>query len=63
MAARARHGETTMIISESSKPLHVYLQRPDNGAWVVVGRYKTDIVTGAGLFRYAASYADAGFSW
>ena len=22
-----------------SKPLYVYLQRPDDGAWVTVGRY------------------------
>lgn len=30
---------------------------------MVVGKYKTDPVTGAGLFRYAASYAQAGLSW
>ena len=52
-----------MTISNTNKPLYVYLQRPDNGEWLVVGRYKTDPVTGAGLFRYAASYAEAGFSW
>lgn len=52
-----------MIISKAAKPLYVYLQRPDNGEWVVVGRYKTDPVTGAGLFRYAPSYAQAGLSW
>lgn len=52
-----------MTISKAVKPLYVYLQRPDNGEWVVVGRYKTDPLTGAGLFRYAASYAEAGLSW
>lgn len=52
-----------MIISNANKPLYVYLQRPDNAQWVLVGRFKTDPVTGAGLFRYAASYADAGLSW
>lgn len=53
----------TMSISKENKPLYVYLQRPDNGAWVVVGRYRTEPMTGAGLFRYAASYAEAGLAW
>jgi serine/threonine-protein kinase HipA len=48
-----------MIIS---KPLFVYLQRPDNGEWVTVGRYLTDS-TGSGAFQYAPSYVDAGFTW
>ncbi|MDY7549183.1 HipA domain-containing protein [Glaciimonas sp. CA11.2] len=52
-----------MNISSANKPLYVYLQRPDNGQWVVVGRYKTDPVTSAGLFRYAPSYVEAGLSW
>lgn len=48
-----------MIIS---KPLFVYLQRPDNGEWVTVGRYMTD-AHGSGTFRYAPSYVDAGLAW
>ncbi|MEH6438294.1 type II toxin-antitoxin system HipA family toxin [Massilia sp. DD77] len=45
-----------------SKPLYVYLQRPDTGEWVTVGRYKTGSA-GEGLFRYAPSYVDAGLAW
>lgn len=52
-----------MSISNSSKPLFVYLQRPDNGDWVVVGRYKLDPVSNIGMFRYADSYLDAGHKW
>jgi serine/threonine-protein kinase HipA len=48
-----------MIIS---KPLFVYLQRPDTGDWVTVGRYLTDL-NGLGTFKYAPSYVDAGFTW
>lgn len=48
-----------MIIS---KPLYVYLRRPDNGEWITVGRYlKT--TQGGGTFRYAPSYVDAGCTW
>lgn len=50
-------------MATSSRPLFVYLQRPDNGAWVVVGRYVLDAQTGIGSFLYAPSYADAGLSW
>lgn len=45
-----------------SKPLYVYLQRPDNGEWVTVGRYKT-VAAGKGSFKYAPSYVDAGLTW
>ena len=45
-----------------SRPLYVYLQRPDTGAWVTVGRYLAD-VNGAGSFAYAPSYIDAGLTW
>jgi len=45
-----------------SKPLYVYLQRPDNGEWVTVGRYRTG-APGEGFFRYAPSYAEAGLGW
>jgi len=52
-----------MIISEPVKPLYVYLQRPDTGEWVVVGRYRLLAETGPGIFRYADSYREAGFTW
>jgi serine/threonine-protein kinase HipA len=45
-----------------SKPLYVYLQRPDTGEWVTVGRYKLND-RGEGLFKYAPSYVDAGLVW
>lgn len=45
-----------------SKPTYVYLQRPDNGEWVTVGRYKAG-KPGEGFFRYAPSYIDAGLAW
>jgi serine/threonine-protein kinase HipA len=45
-----------------SKPIYVYLQRPDNGEWVTVGRYKAG-KPGEGFFKYAPSYIDAGFAW
>lgn len=45
-----------------SKPLYVYLQRPDNGEWVTVGRYKAG-KPGEGFFKYAPSYIDAGLAW
>jgi serine/threonine-protein kinase HipA len=48
------------------RPLYVYLQRPDNGEWVVVGKYKTDSAGAAGAagqFRYADSYFEAGLNW
>lgn len=47
----------------TSRPLYVYLQRPDNGDWVTVGRYLFDTVSQTGLFRYAPSYVDAGLTW
>jgi len=45
-----------------SKPVYVYLQRPDTGEWVTVGRYKTG-APGEGFFKYAPSYVDAGHPW
>lgn len=45
-----------------SKPIYVYLQRPDNGQWVTVGRYKAG-KPGEGFFKYAPSYIDAGLAW
>ena len=47
----------------TSKPLYVYLQRPDTGEWVTVGRYKLEGDTKIGLFRYAPSYVEAGHAW
>lgn len=41
----------------------VYLQRPDTGEWVTVGRYRFDEASGQGMFRYAPSYEAAGLTW
>lgn len=38
------------------------MQRPDNGEWVTVGRYKAG-KPGEGFFKYAPSYIDAGLAW
>lgn len=46
----------------TSRPLYVYLQRPDNGVWVTVGRYRAG-APGEGTFRYAPSYVEAGLAW
>lgn len=45
-----------------SKPLFIYLQRPDTGQWVTVGRYLRGD-DGAGRFRYAPSYLEAALPW
>lgn len=45
-----------------SRPLYVYLQRPDDGAWVTVGRYVAS-APGEGTFMYAPSYVDNGLAW
>jgi serine/threonine-protein kinase HipA len=48
------------------RPIYIYLQRPDTGEWVTVGRYRAgDGVRGAeqGFFKYAPSYVDAGLAW
>lgn len=50
-------------MANTSKPLFVYLQRPDNGEWVTVGRYQAGPVAGTGKFKYAPSYVDAGLTW
>ncbi len=47
----------------TSKPLFVYLNRPDNGQWITVGRYQGGSAAGMGRFKYAPSYVDAGFTW
>lgn len=39
-----------------SRALFIYLQRPDSGEWVTVGRYRSG-QTGEGFFLYAPSYA------
>ncbi|SMP51740.1 type II toxin-antitoxin system HipA family toxin [Noviherbaspirillum suwonense] len=46
----------------TSRSLYVYLQRPDDGEWVTVGRYLA-AAHGEGYFRYAPSYVDAGLAW
>lgn len=50
-------------MANTSKPLFVYLQRPDNGEWVTAGRYQAGPVAGTGKFKYAPSYVDAGLAW
>jgi len=46
------------------KPLYVYLQRPDTGEWVTVGRLLRPATTSkTGYFQYAPSYLDAGLTW
>ena len=47
----------------TSKPLYVYLQRPDDGEWVTVGRYLLDQDISTGRFVYAPSYVRAGHAW
>ena len=47
----------------TSKPLFVYLSRPDNGEWVTVGRYLAGPAAGMGRFKYAPSYVNAGLAW
>jgi serine/threonine-protein kinase HipA len=46
-----------------SSPLFVYLQRPDNGQWVTVGRYSLDANIRQGRFCYSPRYLEAGFQW
>lgn len=47
----------------SSEALYIYLQRPDNGEWVTVGRYTLDRAGAAGSFRYAPLYLEQGLPW
>lgn len=52
-----------MSISSPGKPLYIYLQRPDDGEWVVVGAYRKGEDGITGHFRYAPSYAERGLRW
>jgi serine/threonine-protein kinase HipA len=52
-----------MTMANTSKPVYVYLQRPDTGDWVTVGRYMKTEETLAGTFMYAPSYVEAGLFW
>jgi serine/threonine-protein kinase HipA len=45
------------------RKLYVYLQRPDTGDWVTVGRYLDPGPMLPGSFEYAPSYAEAGLAW
>ena len=50
----------------TSDRFYVYLQRPDSGEWVTVGRYQATTRTDGstvGEFRYAPSYVNAGHTW
>lgn len=53
----------TMTTSRPSRPLYVYLQRPDTAEWVIVGRYLRDAKRRLGQYRYAPSYAEQGLAW
>lgn len=63
MAVPTRESAVWVAMMTTSDGLYIYLQRPDNGEWVTVGRYGRDAVTGTGRFRYAPSYLDAGLPW
>lgn len=52
-----------MNTSSEGKPLYVYLQRPDNGEWVVAGAYRKDNDGITGHFKYAPSYAERALHW
>ena len=52
-----------MLTSKPLLPLFVYLQCPDNGEWITVGRYQAGPVPDTGSFKYAPRYVDAGFTW
>jgi serine/threonine-protein kinase HipA len=45
------------------RKLYVYLQRPDTGEWVTVGRHLAPGMLLPGSFEYAPSYAEAGLAW
>lgn len=50
----------------TSERFFVYLQRPDTGEWVTVGRYQASTdATGStvGEFKYAPRYVEAGHTW
>lgn len=50
----------------TTSSIYVHLQRPDNGNWVLVGRYslqRTDGIQPVGSFKYAPSYLDAKHPW
>lgn len=62
---RVAQGILAMMMSTSEgipQMLYVYLQRPDNGQWVVVGRYTQDRGE-IGRFKYAPSYTESGARW
>lgn len=50
------------MMKNTSKPIFIYLQRPDTGEWMTVGRYRMG-GDASGWFKYAPSYVDAGCSW
>jgi len=50
-------------MASTSDRIYVYLQRPDTGNWVTVGRYAFDAALKTGRFLYAPSYLDAGLAW
>ena len=52
-----------MTPTTTSKALYVYLQRPDTGEWVTVGRYSPGALPKTGQFRYAPSYLSQEPQW
>lgn len=42
----------------SSKPVYIYLQHPDSGEWLTVGRYTWQSETQTGEFLYAPLYCE-----
>lgn len=47
----------------TSERFYVYLQRPDSGEWVTVGRYQATTAadgSSSGEFRYAPNYVEHG---
>ncbi|MCK9512802.1 MAG: HipA domain-containing protein [Pigmentiphaga sp.] len=49
------------MTSSRTRPFYVYLQRPDDGHWVTIGRYTA--VDHVGQYRYAPSYLEAQLPW
>ncbi|GGC75410.1 type II toxin-antitoxin system HipA family toxin [Undibacterium terreum] len=45
------------------KAQFIYLQRPDNGEWLTIGRYQVGSAVGTGSFRYTHNYVHADLPW
>jgi serine/threonine-protein kinase HipA len=58
----ANSAKAESLMQTISKPLFIYLQRPDTAEWVTVGRYLS-VSPGHATFKYAPSYVGAGLHW